>query len=115
MEVVATTPDGPAQVSLSFNVPDIEPGHYQVVYCNQPCTDGLGDLMGGYIELRQRLAPGLTPTDRATTSEHSSSGRWSVPAAAVLAALGTVTLYTRRHRHPSREHALGHRRHATER
>ena len=38
------------RVSLSFPVPhDLAPGLYTVTYCNDPCTTGLGDLLGGSL------------------------------------------------------------------
>jgi hypothetical protein len=44
------------RVRLSFRLPSsLPPGSYGVAYCNDPCTTGLGDLIGG------RLAVGLDP------------------------------------------------------
>src|SRR5207302_7957593 len=38
------------RVSISFPVPDdLEPGVYDVGYCNDPCSTGLGDLPGGVV------------------------------------------------------------------
>ena len=38
------------RVSISFPVPnDVSPGLYNVTYCNDPCTTGLGDLIGGFL------------------------------------------------------------------
>ena len=37
------------RVRLEFAVPEVHPGRYTVVYCNDPCTKGLGDLMGGWF------------------------------------------------------------------
>lgn len=38
------------QVSTDFVLPtDIPPGEYWVLVCNEPCTTGLGDLIGGVI------------------------------------------------------------------
>jgi hypothetical protein len=34
--------------TVSFTVPSVPTGQYQLTYCNEPCTvDGIGDLMGG--------------------------------------------------------------------
>ena len=45
--------NGPARlldVSITVEVPaGLEPGIYDVVYCNDPCTTGLGDLIGGLL------------------------------------------------------------------
>jgi hypothetical protein len=106
MEVVNfTTAGGPgaAQVSLTFEVPAIDPGEYAVVYCNQPCTDGFGDLMGGFIEIHHRPNPGLT-SGPATGSQSpflpATHLYWAVPAGVVLAAGVVATaLYSRRHSH----------------
>lgn len=44
------------RVSISFLVPDhLAAGLYNVTYCNDPCTTGLGDLIGG------SLAVGVDP------------------------------------------------------
>jgi hypothetical protein len=44
--------DPGVQVSLIFTIPlTLEPGTYEVVYCNDPCTTGLGDLIGGTIHV----------------------------------------------------------------
>ncbi len=42
---------GPAlRVSLSFPLPrHLAPAMYTVTYCNDPCTTGLGDLIGGTV------------------------------------------------------------------
>lgn len=57
----ATTdvPLGPLQIedaggnltaSISFNLAhDVPPGEYWVMICNDPCTTGIGDLLGGVI------------------------------------------------------------------
>jgi hypothetical protein len=38
------------RVSITFPVPDhFAPGLYTVTYCNDPCTSGLGDLIGGSV------------------------------------------------------------------
>lgn len=54
------------RTSLRFTVPDLEAGHYAFVYCNDPCTDGVGDLIGGEFVVGQPLPQ---PNPRA-------AGRW---------------------------------------
>ena len=40
------------RVSISFPVPNhLTPGLYTVTYCNDPCTTGLGDLIGGLMAI----------------------------------------------------------------
>jgi hypothetical protein len=40
------------RVSISFTVPErLRTGRYEVVYCNSPCTTGLGDLIGGSMQV----------------------------------------------------------------
>jgi hypothetical protein len=40
------------RVSVTFRLPTgLVPGRYQVVYCNDPCTGGLGDLVGGIVDV----------------------------------------------------------------
>lgn len=49
---------GWVHVSLMFTLPaDIPDGEYWVSYCNDPCTEGLGDLMGGYVNVATRSWP----------------------------------------------------------
>lgn len=46
------------RVSLTFTLPnDIPDGGYEVVYCNDPCTAGLGDFLGGWITVKTPRAP----------------------------------------------------------
>jgi hypothetical protein len=47
------------RVSLTFVVPPVEPGSYGIVICNDPCTTGLGDIMGGEVTI------GMDPPSRA--------------------------------------------------
>lgn len=45
-----TRADGWLDVSITFELPeDIADGEYWVHYCNDPCTEGLGDLIGGVV------------------------------------------------------------------
>lgn len=38
------------QVSIDFILPEAtSPGEYRIVVCNDPCTTGLGDLIGGFL------------------------------------------------------------------
>lgn len=57
--------DGWVSVSITFLLPsDIPNGDYWVVYCNDPCTEGLGDLMGGVVRVsapRPAPLPGMAP------------------------------------------------------
>ena len=39
---------GPNHAVARFEIPDIEPGSYQILHCNDPCTDTLGDIAGGW-------------------------------------------------------------------
>jgi len=50
--------------TVSFIVPELPPGSYEVTYCNDPCTNGIGDLIGGAISVGQS-------TDQ-TTIEHEA-------------------------------------------
>ena len=38
---------GPNHAIARFEIPDIEPGSYQILQCNDPCTSTLGDIVGG--------------------------------------------------------------------
>jgi hypothetical protein len=37
--------------SLSFTVPQLEPGRYSIQLCNDPCTKELGDIIGGSFKV----------------------------------------------------------------
>ena len=57
MQVTEKTPTL-VHVSLEFLVPtDLPDGEYWVVYCNDPCTTGIGDLMGGWFVVKTPRAP----------------------------------------------------------
>lgn len=68
--------DNNVRVTLDFQVPDVAPGVYAIVYCNDPCTNGLGDLIGGEITVTASILP--------------STGLTAAPAAAVATALMMV-------------------------
>jgi hypothetical protein len=47
--------DDRLEVSITFVLPeDIPAGQYWVAYCNDPCTEGLGDLVGGGVTVVAR-------------------------------------------------------------
>ncbi|MDH3539662.1 MAG: hypothetical protein OEP52_06690 [Acidimicrobiia bacterium] len=38
------------RISITFEIPaDLAPNEYQLVYCNDPCTEGIGDLIGAVV------------------------------------------------------------------
>lgn len=37
--------------TLTFTIPETAPGLYSIVYCNDPCTEGIGDLIGATIAI----------------------------------------------------------------
>jgi hypothetical protein len=40
------------RITLSFRLPiDLAAGSYQVMYCNDPCAKGLGDLVGAMVDV----------------------------------------------------------------
>jgi hypothetical protein len=39
---------GPNHAVARFEIPDIDPGSYQILHCNDPCTETLGDIAGGW-------------------------------------------------------------------
>lgn len=39
---------GPHGATARFEIPDVAPGKYQVIHCNDPCTKQLGDVIGGW-------------------------------------------------------------------
>lgn len=49
---------GLLHVSITFTLPeDLIDGEYWVVYCNNPCTQGLGDLIGGLVVVTNPRPP----------------------------------------------------------
>jgi hypothetical protein len=53
---------GPNHAVARFEIPDIEPGSYQILQCNDPCTSTLGDIVGGW-DLRILSGPDGRPED----------------------------------------------------
>lgn len=39
---------GPSQAVARFEIPQVPPGEYQILHCNDPCTTTLGDIIGGW-------------------------------------------------------------------
>lgn len=84
----ATTdvPLGPLQIdgtgsnltaSISFNLAhDVPPGEYWVMVCNDPCTTGIGDLIGGVIYVG--INPPTSEDDQGTTAT-ATAGIASTP------------------------------------
>ena len=66
---------GPHHVTVEFTVPDLPPGRYELLHCNDPCTSTLGDLTFGGFRI---VAPPSPPT--------TSSPPTTVVAAAPLVA-----------------------------
>lgn len=62
------TGDGGVRATVRFVVPDLPGGEYFVGYCNEPCADGLGDIIGGYLRILGDPPPRVAPALR----------RWSV-------------------------------------
>ena len=46
---------GPNHAIARFEIPDIDPGSYQILQCNDPCTSTFGDIAGGWD---LRVVPG---------------------------------------------------------
>ena len=63
--------DGWVTVAITFTLPvDLPDGEYWVVHCNDPCTEGLGDLMGGIVKVATPRA--LLPARLASLVSFSS-------------------------------------------
>ena len=59
-ELIISPSGDHADVSIEFALPgDVPRGEYRVVVCNEPCTTGLGDLIGGILYVG--LDPGPDP------------------------------------------------------
>lgn len=39
---------GPHHAVARFEIPDVPPGVYQILHCNEPCTSTLADIVGGW-------------------------------------------------------------------
>jgi hypothetical protein len=46
---------------VDFRVPDVPPGYYTLIVCNDPCTTTLGDFVGGTLTVNTAGAPPLPP------------------------------------------------------
>ena len=58
-------------ISITFALPeDLPDGEYWVVYCNDPCTTGIGDLIGGVVYVGITAEDLYGPED---AHEHSTS------------------------------------------
>ena len=44
-------------ISITFTLPDVPDGEYEIVYCNDPCTSGFGDFLGGWIMVKTPRLP----------------------------------------------------------
>lgn len=52
------------RVAITFTVPgNLPPDEYALVYCNEPCTEGLGDLIGAgvYVGFDNQFGSGCRP------------------------------------------------------
>lgn len=56
--------NGGVRATVAFVMPDVPSGEYFVGYCNDPCTEGLGDIIGGYVRVLGAPAPRLAPVLR---------------------------------------------------
>lgn len=76
---IGPPPTGYAGVTarLIFPVPEVAPGTYEVVYCNDPCTDGLGDLIGATLAVAD--ADGAVPTTSTTVPERTTLAPSAAP------------------------------------
>jgi hypothetical protein len=45
---------GPHHATVTFDVPDVPPGDYELLHCNAPCTTTLGDITWGTITIVRR-------------------------------------------------------------
>ena len=45
------------EVSITFTLPDVPDGEYEIVYCNDPCTTGFGDFIGGWVTVKTPRPP----------------------------------------------------------
>jgi hypothetical protein len=98
-------PYGPHQAVARFEIPDVPPGDYQVLHCNEPCTTTLGDIVGSWglrivgggdgrpadeiaVEVRDRLAdaPLTIPSPESGTEPMSFEALW----ATVVASIGVL-------------------------
>jgi hypothetical protein len=46
---------------VDFRVPDVPPGYYTLIVCNDPCTTTIGDFVGGTLTVNTAGAPPLPP------------------------------------------------------
>ena len=95
---VGGTRFGPHHATVEFVVPDLPPGRYELLHCNDPCTSTLGDITFGSLRIVAPPTPSTTAapppptTIVAATPLVASSGSGGPPSwlplvgAAILAA-----------------------------
>ncbi|MGI9601162.1 MAG: hypothetical protein ACR2QE_04720 [Acidimicrobiales bacterium] len=53
---------GPHSATLEFVLPDVAPGEYEILHCNDPCTTTLGDITWGAFTVVAGAAPSPVPS-----------------------------------------------------
>lgn len=82
---------GPNHAEARFEIPDVPPGSYQILHCNDPCTTTLGDIIGGW-DLRVLSGP-----DGRSADEIAAEVRARIPTAPlVILEESTTTATTER-------------------
>jgi hypothetical protein len=71
---------GPHHATVSFTVPDLAPGDYQLIHCNIPCTTWLGDITFGFFRITAGPAATTTTTTAAPVTTTSAEPAGSLVA-----------------------------------
>lgn len=90
---------GPDHVVTEFTVPDLAPGTYATIVCNEPCRTSIGDVVFGLfvIEAGARSANAV-PVTLAAGDGEGSARRTVLVGSGLLAAAGVAAIATRRRR-----------------
>lgn len=93
---------GPDHATVEFTVPDLAPGEYEVLHCNDPCADQLGDLIWGELTVVEGVAPTTTTAPPPTTAPEEEAVAplvaddpppgWSGPLTAAAVVVGMALL-----------------------
>lgn len=76
LQLEKTGPGGQTlRATITFDLPrDLAPAAYQFEYCDDPCTTGLGDLIGGTVYVGVSPQPGQSALPPSTIARTSAPG-----------------------------------------
>jgi hypothetical protein len=76
---------GPNAAHISFTVPNLPPGEYELIHCNEPCTDVLGDITWGVLTITDAAGSVPAPPPPTTTTVAPTTTTTVVPSTTTVA------------------------------